>query len=107
MAKGLVGGRGILKNPALPLYVRGGAVPGKKEIADRLRSFHDEILHGHSNFLNGNSHLLMKMEKFWSYFCFAFPDPHKTFKRIKKAANINKYDLAVNENFQHLREDSI
>lgn len=97
-------GRGILKNPMLPLFIKAASLPDKKEAGERLRSLHDEILLCHSNLLNGNSHLLMRMEKFWSYFCFAFPDPHKTFKRIKKAANITKYDMAVNENFQHLRD---
>ena len=58
----------------------------------------------YSNFLNGSSHILMRMEKFWSYFCFGFPNAHKTFKRIKKAANIVKYEAAVNENFQRLTD---
>ena len=97
-------GRGILKNPFLPILIKTGSIPEKKEAAERMRNFHDEILLGHSKVLNGNSHLLMKMEKFWSFFCFAFPDPHKTFKRIKKAANITKYDLAVIENFHYLRD---
>jgi tRNA-dihydrouridine synthase B len=96
-------GRGILKNPFLPQLLKNGIAPDNTEKAKTLRNFHDEIFSGYSTLLSGSSHLLMKMEKFWSYFCFSFPDPHKTFKRIKKAANITKYDLAVNENFQRLK----
>jgi len=98
-------GRGILKNPFLPTQLKNGRLPAKADMAETLRNFHDEIFLNCSRILNGSSHLLMKMEKFWSYFCFAFPDPHKTFKRIKKAANIAKYDLAVGENFSRLRHE--
>ena len=96
-------GRGILKNPFLPLLLKGGSMPEIEERTIILRHFHDEIFLKYSNLLSGSSHILMRMEKFWSYFCFIFPDAHKTFKRIKKASNIAKYDAAVNENFQILR----
>ena len=95
-------GRGILKNPYLPELLKTGSLPEDKKQAESLRNFHDEIQLNYSKILNGSSHLLMKMEKFWSYFCFAFPDPHKTFKAIKKSANMNKYELAVNENFRKI-----
>jgi len=97
-------GRGFLKNPFLPQLLKHDFMPGKKEKAVILRNFHEEIFSKYSGLLSGQSHLLMRMEKFWSYFCFVFPDPHKTFKRIKKAANQVKYEAAVNENFQRLRD---
>ena len=98
-------GRGNLKNPFFPVQLKNGSLPVKEQQVILLRKFHDEILLRYSGLLSGSSHMLMRMEKFWSYFCFAFPDPHKTFKRIKKSANIKKYDIAVNENFQNLRND--
>ena len=97
-------GRGILKNPFLPLLLKGGCLPDVEARAIIMRNFHNEIFLKYSNFLNGSSHILMRMEKFWSYFSFAFPDQHKTFKRIKKASNLVKYEAAVNENFQRLRD---
>ena len=97
-------GRGILKNPFLPALLKNGIFPENRDKGETLKNFHEEVFLNYSRILNGSSHLLMKMEKFWSYFCFAFPDPHKTFKRIKKAANIARYELAVNENFQQLRQ---
>ena len=98
-------GRGILKNPFFPAILKGLPIADKAQKTKILRDFHDKIILGYSKLLSGNSHLLMRMEKFWSYFSFAFPDQHKTFKRIKKAANISKYEIAVNENFQRLRND--
>ncbi len=98
-------GRGILKNPFFPSVLKNLPVQDKAQKAKILRDFHDEMILGYSKLLSGNSHLLMRMEKFWSYFSFAFPDQHKTFKRIKKAANIAKYEIAVNENFQRFRYD--
>ena len=95
-------GRGILKNPYLPFILKNGSLSNGDKSAETLRNFHDDILLNYSKILSGNIHLLMKMEKFWSYFCFVFPDPHKTFKMIKKAANINKYESAVNENFRKM-----
>lgn len=96
-------GRGILKNPFLPVLLKNGILPEREKKAETFRNFHEEIFFKYSTLLSGSSHLLMRMEKFWSYFCFEFPDPHKTFKRIKKAANLVKYESAVNENFQRLR----
>ena len=96
-------GRGILKNPFLPVLLKNGYFSGIEEKAKILRNFYEEIFFNYSKLLSGNSHLLMKMEKFWSYFCFSFTDPHKTFKRIKKADNMVKYETAVNENFQRLK----
>ena len=96
-------GRGILKNPFFPILLKNGSQPEREEKTTILRNFYDEIFHKYSTLLSGSSHLLMRMEKFWSYFCFGFPDPHKTFKRIKKATNLVKYEAAVNENFQRLR----
>jgi len=96
-------GRGILKNPFFPNLLKNGSTPKIEEKAIIMRNFHDEIMNKYSPLLCGSSHLLMRMEKFWSYFCFNFPDPHKTFKRIKKASNLVKYEAAVSENFQRLR----
>lgn len=98
-------GRGILKNPFFPILIKKGAIPRREERAIILRNFHDEIFHQYASLLNGSSHLLMRMEKFWSYFSFAFPDQHKSFKRIKKASNLTKYEAAISENFQRLRQD--
>ena len=83
-------GRGILKNPFLPVLLKKGSFSGMEEKSKILRNFYEEILYNYSKLLSGNDHLLMRMKKFWSYFSFSFNDPHKTFKRIKKADNMGK-----------------
>ena len=55
--------------------------------------------------LSGQGHLITRMTKFWEYFCFQFPDPHKAFKRVKKSVNMSKYEIAVRENFSQLRNE--
>jgi tRNA-dihydrouridine synthase B len=98
-------GRGILKDPFLPSKIKGLSLPDKNEKGETLSRFHHEILFQYSKLLSGSSHLLMRMNKFWSYFCFAFPQPSKAFKRVKKATNMAKYDIAVRDNFQSLRNE--
>jgi tRNA-dihydrouridine synthase len=94
-------GRGILKNPFLPSEIKGKSMV---QSAALLREFHDLIYYEYSGILSGKSHILTRMLKFWSYFCQAFPDPHKTLKRIKKSGSLARYDDAVNINFCSLTE---
>jgi len=98
-------GRGLLKNPFLAKEIKGVQLPGRKENIDLLEHFHDEILTGYTAMLSGQSHLITRMTKFWEYFCFLFPLPHKAFKRVKKSVNISKYEMAVKENFLQLRNE--
>jgi tRNA-dihydrouridine synthase len=98
-------GRGILKDPFLPSKIKELPLPDKNEKVETLSRFHDEILFQYSKLLSGSSHLLMRMNKFWSYFCFVFPEPAKAFKRVKKAVNMTKYEIAVRDNFQILRNE--
>ncbi len=93
-------GRGILKNPFLPSEIKEDAQ--FEDRATLLKQFHDLIFDDYSKLLSGKSHLLLKMLKFWSYFGYSFPDPHKTLKRIKKAGSMAKYNEAVHENFRLL-----
>jgi tRNA-dihydrouridine synthase len=95
-------GRGILQNPFLPSEIKKEPLLQPRSIL--LQQFHNRIFNEYSNLLSGKSHLLMRMLKFWSYFCFSFPDPHKALKRIKKAGSIAKYDEAVNVNFHSLTD---
>jgi tRNA-dihydrouridine synthase len=98
-------GRGLLKNPFLAMEIKGVQVPGRSEQIAILEHFHEVILSEYTTLLSGQSHLVTRMTKFWEYFCFLFPNPHKAFKRIKKSVNISKYELAVRENFLQLRSE--
>ena len=87
------------------MEIKGVQLPAGKEKIDFLEHFHEEILSGYTGMLSGQSHLITRMIKFWEYFCFLFPNPHKAFKRVKKSVNISKYEMAVRENFLQLRSE--
>jgi tRNA-dihydrouridine synthase B len=95
-------GRGILMDPFLPAKLKQLPLPEKEKSVVLLKQFHEKIFLSYSKLLSGNSHLLTRMTKFWSYFCYSFPDPAKSFKRIKKAGSAAKYEAAISENFQRL-----
>jgi tRNA-dihydrouridine synthase len=95
-------GRGILQNPFLPSEIKGEIPAQSKPVL--LQQFHNRIFDQYSELHSGQSHLLTRMLKFWNFFCFSFPDPHKTLKRIKKAGSLAKYNEAVTLNFQSLTD---
>lgn len=98
-------GRGMLMNPFLAAEIKGAQLPGKGEKIAVLERFHEEIFGSYAAMLSGQSHLIMRMTKFWEYFCFLFPNPHKSFKRVKKSVSLAKYEIAVTENFMLLRDE--
>jgi tRNA-dihydrouridine synthase B len=99
-------GRGMLKNPFLAAEIKRLQLPGREERILILEQFHDEVLSNYATLLSGQGHLITRMVKFWEYFCFLFPNPHKAFKRVKKAVNQSKYEIAVRENFMQLRNEA-
>lgn len=98
-------GRGMLMNPLLAAEIKGVQLPGKGEKIALLERFHEEIFSNYGTMLSGQSHLITRMTKFWEYFCFLFPNPHKSFKRVKKSTSLAKYEVAVTENFAFLRDE--
>jgi tRNA-dihydrouridine synthase len=98
-------GRGLLKNPFLASDIKGVQLPGRMEKITILENFHNEIADNYATLLSGQSHLITRMTKFWEYFSFLFPSPHKAFKRVKKSVNMSKYEIAVRENFLQLRNE--
>ena len=98
-------GRGMLKNPFLALEIKGRGLPGKVEKIAMLERFHDDIVGNYAAMLSGQRHLIIRMTKFWEYFSFLFPNPHKAFKRVKKSTSMAKYQIAVGENFLQLRSE--
>ncbi len=98
-------GRGMLKNPFFAAELKGIELPGRSEKIALLERFHEEMYSSYGAMLSGQGHLITRMIKFWEYYCFLFPNPHKAFKRVKKAVNTSKYEMAVSENFLQLRSE--
>lgn len=92
-------GRGLLMNPALATQLK-GEVPEPKELREKMKEFHDHLLEAYSVRLQGDSHILMKMNQFWTYFSESFENPHKAMKLVKKAGSLLKYNAAVVEIFR-------
>lgn len=83
-------GRGILMNPFLPSEIKGL----KYETNDRrnkLIEFHDLIAKSYLIQMDNEGNALNKMQQFWVYFSYNFPQQKKVFKAIKKARNMQKY----------------
>lgn len=93
-------GRGLLINPLLARQLH-GEVQERKESRGKMRHFHDTLLGEYAARLDGDGHLLMKMNQFWTYFSQSFDNPHKAMKLIKKSGSMNKYNAAVAEIFRN------
>tara|TARA_B110000046_G_scaffold118422_1_gene125189 strand:- start:1351 stop:1680 length:330 start_codon:yes stop_codon:yes gene_type:complete len=88
-------GRGLITDPFLPSMIRMNTTEYAEDIEERFQKFIDTLFEGYSRALSGRSHVLTKMTSFWEYFARSFPNPHKTFKKIKKAKTIDAYHAAV------------
>jgi len=98
-------GRGVLKNPFLARELKGEQLPGKIEKVRILEEFHNEMLENYTALLSGQGHLITRMTKFWEYFCFLFPNPQHSFKRVKNSVNLSKYEISVGGNFLQFRNE--
>lgn len=88
-------GRGLIADPFLPSMIKSNTLEYPENRIDTFSQFHDELFHDYDQALSGPSHIMVKMLHFWEYFSTTFSDPHKTFKKIKKAKKIRAYNDAV------------
>lgn len=90
-------GRGLISDPFLPQMIKADSTTHPENRWEIFARFHDNLYDAYESALSGSSHVLVKMESFWEYFSDTFPDPHRTFKKIKKAKNATAYRDAVEE----------
>jgi len=90
-------GRGLIADPFLPNMIRNNSLAYPENRVEVFSKFHDTLYNDYESALSGQSHVLIKMLHFWEYFATTFSNPHKTFKKIKKAKNISAYKQAVRE----------
>lgn len=88
-------GRGLIADPFLPGMIQADSEQYPENRVEIFRKFISELFVGYESALSGKSHVLTKMTSFWEYFAETFPDPHRTFKQIKKAKSIEAYHAAV------------
>jgi tRNA-dihydrouridine synthase B len=95
-------GRGLISDPFLPQMIKSNTTGYPEDRVEVFSHFIQELFEGYASALSGKSHVLTKMTSYWEYFAETFPDPHKTFKRIKKAKSIDAYHEAVAVNLDLL-----
>ena len=97
-------GRGLITDPFLPAMIKNNTKAYPENRVEVFSHFIQELFEGYASALSGKSHVLTKMTSYWEYFAKTFPDPHKTFKRIKKAKTIEAYEEAVKVNLDGLSQ---
>ena len=91
-------GRGLIADPFLPQMIKADTTEYPENRMELFSYFIQDLFEGYASALSGKSHVLTKMTSYWEYFAETFPDPHKTFKRIKKSKSIEAYEEAVKIN---------
>ncbi len=86
-------GRGILCNPGLVEVLEGGELPENR----RIEAFLEEIRTRYQELFSGERNVLFKLKELWCYLIFLFPEDKKLEKKMKKAASLAEYQMAVEE----------
>jgi tRNA-dihydrouridine synthase len=90
-------GRGLIADPFLPSMIKNNTTEYPKDRWKIFSEFHDTIYQQYDEALSGPTPIKMKMQGFWEYFAQSTCNPHKAFKKIKKANNPRAYQQAVRE----------
>ncbi|MGJ8714411.1 MAG: tRNA dihydrouridine synthase [Maribacter stanieri] len=90
-------GRGLIADPFLPSMIKNNTSEYPKDRWKIFSEFHDTIYQQYDEALSGPTPIKMKMQGFWEYFAQSTSNPHKAFKKIKKANNPRAYQQAVRE----------
>ncbi len=91
-------GRGIIANPFLSEMIKTDNDRLPDNWIEVFSRFHDTLFQLYDEALSGPKHIVLKMQSFWEYFAQLFSNPHKAWKNIKKAKNIQAYHEAVRGN---------
>ena len=94
-------GRGLIADPFLPNMIKNDTFEYPENKLEVFNEFHNTLYQNYAESLSGATHLLLKMYHLWEYFSPLFKQSPKGLKKIKKAKNIKKYELAVEEIFKN------
>ena len=90
-------GRGLIADPFLPSMIKNNTTEYPIDRWKIFSEFHDTIYQQYDEALSGPTPIKMKMQGFWEFFSQSTSNPHKAFKKIKKANNPRAYQQAVRE----------
>lgn len=99
-------GRGLLSQPFLAEMLKKDESHLPDQSLQRFREFHNDLMYNYGAYLSGDKHLLQRMTAYWEYFSNLCINPHKAYKRIKKANSINAYGIAVQENLNEWKNET-
>lgn len=107
MVEAVMLGRGLLQNPALAeeLEAREDRESGTEKVdsireTKRLKCFHDAVLEGYREAIDGDRNVLFKMKELWSYLGKEFQGGERSLKKVKKAVRMDDYQAAVEQLFE-------
>ncbi|MBN1651788.1 MAG: tRNA-dihydrouridine synthase family protein [Bacteroidales bacterium] len=86
-------GRGILADPFLPARIKGLELPIDKKA--HLHRFMDNLYYAYRKAYMDRLTLLGVLKEYWSYLAFAFNEPHKIMRKLKKCKSFDAYEDAV------------
>ncbi len=86
LIKGVMIGRGVLRNPSLFREINGGKPASVNEIREFLRDLQDS----YSAVFSGETPVLQKMKEIWSYLAVSFPEYNKECKEILKCRSLKE-----------------
>mgnify|MGYP004510506225 FL=1 len=89
----IMAGRGLMADPALGRRLRGGAGASRQE----LEQYHDRLLEGYRQRLNGTPPVLHRMRELWNYLNERFGEVERPLKAIRKANDLTAYETAARE----------
>ena len=92
-------GRGVIRNPFLPLMLKGVDVENQ-EAKERLKVFHKAIYEGYQADMDIVP-VIFHMKELWAYIGDVFVEADKARKHLRKAKNRSEYEEDVREMFHH------
>ena len=89
-------GRGLVADPAMVTRLQGGP----SLTGDVWKAFHDALYEGYCQQYQSRGNAVMRMKELWSYMIRLLPQGEKAWKQLRKAANPNQYEEAVQAIFR-------
>ena len=86
-------GRGILRDPFLPARIKGLDLPENPKA--HLRMFMEDLCYEYRKDKNDQLSLLSALKEYWTYLIYAFDEPTKIFRKLKKCKSFDAYENAV------------
>ncbi len=91
--KGLMLGRGILRNPALAEEIRGTG----HLTPERLREYHDALVDCWMKDQNNGGNVVSRMKELWNYLGGNFVGAEKYLKKLRKTKTLSEYQTIANQ----------